>query len=86
MITEDTAKEILEDIKKEIGPTVARPEMQIEAERYLIKAGTVEIDLNEIGYGTVMVDGKSIPATEITFHTAVHEAPRLTITMLCLKP
>ncbi len=48
-----------------------------EIEHLNLKVGTLEVDLNEAGFGKVLLDGKSFPVEQMTITIVAGTMPRV---------
>lgn len=51
--------------------------LEIEVEHLKLRVGTLEVDLNEAGFGKVRVDGKDFPVAEMTIALKAGEIPKV---------
>ncbi len=48
-----------------------------EIEHLKLRVGTLEVDLNEAGFGKVLFDGKEFPVKSLTVYITAGEVPRV---------
>lgn len=67
-----------------LNKSVPEEAIRVEPARTLIKAGTLEVDVDATGFGSIKVDGKPLAVREMTVHVRAGEVVRADMTVLPL--